>query len=223
MTVPIIVLTNGRPECVTKAISSVGKHLLGVGDGLIVDDSGDDVYRAWLAEQYAAPVIPVATGPCGYWKAMRRVWDVARSLDTDKVVFWEEDFVLTEDVDVEELAGVLDAHPYLTQIALLRQPWFANEHEHGGLIGALQAQGQVFTECTDGTHWWIEHRACFTGNPCLIPRSTFARDWPEGDWSESRFGKALFADGRARGAYWGRLTDPPRVEHIGHHRAGTGY
>ncbi|MEV4672716.1 hypothetical protein AB0K34_13760 [Actinomadura sp. NPDC049382] len=223
MTVPLIVLTNGRPECVTKAISSVGKHLLGVGDGLIVDDSGDDVYRAWLTEQYAAPVIPVGDGPCGYWRAMQKVWDVARGLDTDKFVFWEEDFVLTADVDLDDLASVLDSHPYLTQIALLRQPWFANEHAHGGLIGALQAQGQVFTECTDGTHWWIEHRACFTGNPCLVPRSTFARDWPEGDWSESRFGKGLFADGRARGAYWGRLTDPPRVEHIGHHRVGSNY
>lgn len=223
MSLPVVLLTNGRPSCITKTIQSVRENLHGIGDMVIVDDSGDDVYRGWLAEQYSAPVVPVGDEPCGYWRAMRRVWDIARDSGAEACWFQEDDFVFNEPVDVEELAGVLDAHPYLTQIALLRQPWFANEHEHGGLIGALQAQGQQFTECTDGTHWWIEHRACFTGNPCLIPRSTFARDWPEGDWSESRFGRVLFRDGRARGAYWGRLTDPPRVEHIGHHRVGTGY
>lgn len=223
MPVPIIVLTNGRVECISKAISSVMTHLDNVGDGLIVDDSGDDVYRAWLAEQYAAPVVPVGAGPCGYWRAMRKVWDVARDLDTDKVVFWEEDFILHADVDVEQLATVLDSYPYLTQIALLRQPWWPNEVEAGGLIPALEVQGQEFMDRTDGTHTWVEHRACWTGNPCVIPRRTFERDWPEGDWSESRFGRELFRDGRARGAYWGRRTDPPRVEHIGHHRAGTGY
>ena len=223
MNIPIIVLTNGRPDCISKAIASVGKHLLEVGDGLIVDDSGDDVYRAWLSDQYGAPVIPVGDEPCGYWRAMRRVWDVARDSGADKVVFWEDDFVLHADVDVEELAGVLDSHPYLTQMSLLRQPWWPNEVEHGGLIPALEQQGQTFTEATDGVHHWVEHRACFTGNPSLIPARTFAQDWPEGDWSESRFGRLLFQDPAARGAYWGRRDDPPLVEHIGHHRAGTGY
>ncbi|WP_329521183.1 glycosyltransferase family 2 protein [Spirillospora sp. NBC_01491] len=223
MPIPIIVLTNGRPECISKTIPSVVEHLHGAGAGLIVDDSGDDVYRGWLSEQYAAPVIPVSDGPCGYWRAMRRVWEVARDTGADFYWLHEDDFVLQADVDVEDLAGVLDAHPYLTQIALLRQPWFANEHAAGGLIPALEQQGQTFTETTDGVHTWIEHRACFTGNPTLIPRRTFERDWPEGDWSESRFGRLLFRDPAARGAYWGRRTDPPRVEHIGHERTGTDY
>lgn len=221
--VPIIVLTNGRVDCVSKAISSVVAHLDNAGNGLIVDDSGDDVYRAWLADQYGAPVIPVGDEPCGYWRAMRRVWDVARDSGADYFWLQEDDFVLHADVDLDVLAGVLDAHPYLTQIALLRQPWFGNEVEHGGLIPALEQQGQVFTDATDGTYSWIEHRACFTGNPSLIPRRTFERDWPEDDWSESRFGQLLFADSAARGAYWGRREDPPLVEHIGHHRVGTGY
>lgn len=231
MTVPLIVPTNGRPECISRTIRSAQQHLSGVAGMVIVDDSGDATYGQWLADEFIGGPwdgkVMHLPEPHGYWRAMQYVWGLARhwaaTYDTSAFFFLEDDFTFNEPVDVEELAGVLDTHPYLTQIALLRQPWFANEHAHGGLIGALQAQGQVFTECTDGTHWWIEHRACFTGNPCLIPRATFARDWPEGDWSESRFGRVLFADGRARGAYWGRLTDPPRVEHIGHHRVGTGY
>lgn len=228
MTVPIICLTNGRPECISKAIPSAIEHLTGVGPMVIVDDSGDDVYGHWLEEEFIGGPLDAQVlhllGSHGYWRAMQAVWALARNWDTASFFLLEEDFVFTTDVNVDDLAAVLDAHPYLTQMALVRQPWFHNEQEHGGLIPALEAQGQRFVECTDGQHVWIEHRACFTGNPSLIPRATFERDWPEGDWSESRFGRALFdADPAARGAYWGRRTDRPRVEHIGHERVGTGY
>ena len=231
MPVPIIVLTNGRPECISKTIPSAQAHLSGVQGMVIVDDSGDPTYGQWLADEFTGGPwdgkIAHLPGPHGYWRAMRYVWDLARhwatTYDTTSFFFLEDDFTFNTDVDLDTLAGVLDTHPCLTQIALLRQPWFGNEHEHGGLIEALEQQGQTFTETSDGVHTWIEHRAGFTGNPSLIPKRTFTRDWPEGNWSESRFGRALFRDEGARGAYWGRRTDPPRVEHIGHRRAGTDY
>ena len=224
MPVPLLILTNGRQSCLAQTIPSIHKHLTGVGDMVIVDDSGDTDYRAWLAETFPdALVTAVASAPAGYWRAMRTVWAIARGSGADAVTFWEDDFILTEDVDLTCLDRVADEQPHLTQIALLRQPWFGNEHEHGGLIEALEAQGQVFTERTDGRHHWVEHRACFTGNPTLIPRRTFERDWPEGAWSESRFGQLLFTNPEARGAYWGSRSDPPRVEHIGHQRVGADY
>ena len=231
VSVPIVCLTNGRPECISKTIPSAIQHLSGVAGMAIVDDSGDPTYGQWLADEFIGgpwdgKVLHLPE-PHGYWRAMQHVWVLARhwaaTYDTTSFFLLEDDFTFNADVDLEALVGVLDRRPYLTQIALRRQPWFGNEHAHGGMIEALEAQGQTFTEATDGGHTWIEHRACFTGNPCLIPRRTFERDWPEGDWSESRFGKLLFADEGARGAYWGRRTDPPLVEHIGHHRVGTGY
>lgn len=230
--IPLLVLTNGRPDCITKTLRSAAEHLHGVGPMVILDDSGDDVYGQWLEDEFIGGplnghVLHLEDAEHGYWRAMQAVWQYARYafdfMGTDKAFFLEDDFTFNADVDVEHLASVLDAHPYLTQIALLRQPWWPNEVEHGGLIPALEQQGQEFTERTDGTHHWVEHRACFTGNPCLIPRSTFERDWPDGDWSESRFGRLLFTDERARGAYWGRRDDPPLVEHIGHQRVGTAY
>lgn len=224
MSIPIIVLTNGRRECIARTIPSIREHLIVVGDMVIVDDSGSADYRAWLAEQFPeALVTAVAPGSAGYWRAMRVVWAIARGSGADAVWFHEDDFVLLDDVDVACLARVLDEQSHLTQIALLRQPWWPNEHDAGGLIEALEAHGQMFTERTDGRHWWIEHRACFTGNPTLIPARTFTHDWPEGAWSESRFGQLLFADPDARSAYWGRRSDPPRVEHIGHQRVGSDY
>lgn len=224
MSVPLIVLTNGRRDCISRTFPSIRKHLTGVSDMVIVDDSGNAGYRAWLASEFPeALVTAVAETAAGYWRAMRTVWSIARASGTDHVGFWEDDFVLTADVDLTCLARVLDEQPHLTQIALLRQPWWTNEHEHGGLIGALEQQGQRFTEVYDGHHHWLEHRACFTGNPTVVPRRTFERDWPEGAWSEAQFGRLLFQDPAARGAYWGRRTDQPRVEHIGHERVGQNY
>lgn len=222
MPIPLIVLGNGRKDCIVQALASIGANLRGAGPVLIVDDSGDAAYRSWLAAEHGVEVVPVAEDTrAGYWRAMRRVWQAAA--DYDRVVFWEEDFVLNRPLDVADLTAVLNSHPYLTQITLLRQPWFANEHTHGGLIEALEASGHHFQQRSDGPRHWIEHRACFTGNPSLIPASTLRRPWPEGDWSESRFGRALFRDPRARGAYWGRRSDPPAVTHIGHERAGSDY
>lgn len=220
MSVPLIVLGNGRKDCISRAVASIREHLAGWSSLTIVDDSGDATHRSWLGEEFAAEVVPVAGARAGYWRAMRAVW--ARAAGAEQIVFWEEDFVLNTPVDVGELAAVLVSHSYLTQIALVRQPWFHNEVAHGGLIEALEAQGNHFQQRTDGTRHWVEHRACFTGNPSLIPARTFTRTWPEGDWSESRFGRELFRDRKARGAYWGRRGDGPRVTHIGQ-RSGYGY
>lgn len=221
--IPIILLTNGRPDCVAKAIPSVGEHLLGVGDGLIVDDSGDDVYRGWLAEEFGAPVVPVGDGPCGYWRAMQTVWAVAAQMESDHWMLVEEDFIFKRDVDVRALADVLDAQA-LQQIVLLRQPWFANELQRGGVIEAREAEGGTFEERTDGTHYWIEHRDHWSMNPTILRVELCRRHpWPSGAWSESRFGRSLLSDPSAKFAYWGRRSDQPLVEHIGAKRVGRDY
>lgn len=224
--IPVIALTNGRGGCLTRTLTAARELLYGIGEIRILNDSPDPAYASWLDNTVADPAAGVTAahlpGPHGYDHAMRAVWDLARSVESP-VFFLEDDFVAREPVDLADLAGLLDDRPHLTQVALLRQPWFGNEITHGGLIEALEAQGQVFTEHTDGRRHWIEHRAGFTSNPSLMPQRTLAVDWPEGAWSESRFGRALFTDPNARGAYWGRRTDPPRVEHIGTERAGTRY
>lgn len=230
-TIPIICLTNGRRDCISRTIPSAAEHLSGVSHMSIIDDSGDAEYGQWLEDEFIGGplnghVLHLVDGG-SYWKAMKAVWGHARHLlphlDADAIFFLEEDFLFSNDIDLNDLAGVLAEQRHLTQLALVRQPWWSNEHEYGGLIPALEAQGQRFEEFTDGKHHWIEHRAGFTGNPCMIPARTFAHDWPEGAWSESGFGQLLFADPLARGAYWGRRSDPPRVEHIGHERVGTEY
>ena len=225
--VPLIILTNGRRDCISRTIPSAREHLSGWDRLLIVDDSGDQEYTLWLEETFGHPpvIVPITGQRAGYANAMRMVWKVARELKTDVFFLLEDDYLFHGDVDLSELAAVLTDRPYLTQMALIRQPWFGNEVAHGGMIEALEALGQHFTEVSDAHgRDWIEHRAVFTGNPSVISARTLAHDWPSGDWSESRFGRALFgSDPRLRGAYWGRRSDLPRVEHIGHERVGQGY
>lgn len=229
--IPLLILTNGRRDCLSRTIASAIEHLSGNASAIIINDSPDRDFGQWVVDEFIGGPLDCRVvhigGEHGYWQAMRVVWSAARYqmewFGTDVAFFLEDDFVFNEDINLNDLAEVLRYQPHLTQMTLLRQPWFTNEHEHGGLIEALEAQGQVFEERTDGRHWWIEHRACFTGNPSLIPARTFECDWPEGAWSESRFGQLLFTDRNTRGAYWGRRSDQPRVEHIGHQRVGTEY
>ena len=166
--IPLIVLTNGRRDCISRAIPSAREHLTGIRSITIINDSPDPDYRQWLEDEFIGDPLDCSVahlpGPHGYWQAMQMVWSMARHqmsfFGTDSVFFLEDDFVFHDDIDLTCLDRVLDEHEYLTQIALRRGPWFGNEHAHGGMLEALEAHGQTFGETTDGKHYWIEHRAC---------------------------------------------------------------
>lgn len=124
----------------------------------------------------------------------------------------EEDFVLTQPVDIEAMAEVLDAEPGLAQLVLKRQPWHPAEVAAGGVIEQLP---DVVERETNG-HPWVEHRHGFSLNPCLIPRRVFQRGFTEG--SEPANTRRLLAAGFHFG-YWGARHDDPRCLHIGAVRA----
>jgi hypothetical protein len=70
---------------------------------------------------------------------------------------------------------------------------------------------------------WLEHRRCFTTNPCLYRRSLCAAGWPDELDSEGLMTQRLNGDPANRFGYWGPRDDSPWVHHIGSHRVGTGY
>lgn len=203
-----VVLSNRREAYLPGALVSLGR-LDGVDRVTIVDDSGDAAHRAHL-RGLGHEVVDVAPEPAGYGRAMQAAFD---AMDGEHVLFWEEDFRLLAPVDLNALAGRLDADPSLAQVALLRGPWFANEHDHGGVIEARQAQGAVF-QVEDGL---IVHTDHYTANPSVLPRRTFTRPWPQQAWSESAFTRVLTRAGH-RFAYLPGVT----VDHIGV-RDGHGY
>jgi hypothetical protein len=173
------------------------------------------------------PGVPPPPGPWrvrrhaqqeGFCAACRTGWDLAReAIDEHDLthVFWlEHDFRFLRPVYLERAAEPLDAHPYLAQMALMRQPVNDAEVAAGGII---PSRPEATWERWPG---WIEHREFWTTNPALIPAHVI-RDygWPDGDRCEGRFGIHLREQGLSFG-FWG--DGSVYVEHVGT-RDGKGY
>ena len=204
--IPVLVGTYRKRVHINECLESIHKHLKGFGDITFIDDSGDPEHVDWL-RQYGKVV---ASDSQGYRTAMTLACNEAGGREA----FWiEEDFMFLQDIDLGDLSDILYHRPYLAQVVLLRGPHFPVEHEHGGLIEALEARGQKFTD----VNGIIEHTACFSMNPTLIRGEVWAQGWPLGKWSEAIKGDIL----RNQGYRFGYLPGI-RVEHHGE-RSGHSY
>lgn len=181
-----------------------------------------DDHRDWLTRHRehilaALPTPPdvtiehIDTEGAGFTAQMLTLWDRIRAVPVDHVLLWEADFRPTTPVPLAAMTAALEADPWLAQVALVRQPWFANEHEAGGLLASLEAQGVTLTDRAG----YLEHNGGWTNNPCLFPAFIAAEnDWPNSAWSEAQFGRRLARAGY-RFAYYGARDDAPRVLHEG--------
>lgn len=225
--IAVVVTTDGRGEYLGQSIPSWEAASGSFVSRTILDDSGSGEYRGWLRSEYGGngwSIAHVGASRQGYGEAMRRMREIGVSSGADYILHVEDDFVLNGPLSIDDIAGVMDeSEGRLAQMALLRQPWYANEVEHGGVIQALQAQGCHFDQRTNGTHHWIEHRAVWTANPNLMPADVARIPYPACEWSESAFMKLLREMTTRACAYWGRFDDEPAVTHIGRARLGTGY
>lgn len=237
MSVALLVMTDGRDDCLGEAIGSAHATLTAPGvcaaaprgrfDHLVIhDDTGNPAHRAELAERFPQFTV-IGSDRAGFGGAIRNAWRFLRAAPDVEWIFWlEDDFRITRPVDLPALMRVMDGFPYLAQIALERQPWNDIERAAGGILEQHPDSWESVAIGATGrgdAHIWREHRRFFTTNPCLIRRSLLDREWPEGSESEGRFGIDLFAeDPQTRCAFWGAQGEQ-WCEHIGHERVGTGY
>ena len=221
--ITLIVMTDGRRDCLARTIDSLHRLHGPISAAVIHADGGDPDFIDHLHTTYPGWRIIDTGKRSGFAGAYRSAWAWLRQhCTTDWVFSTEDDFVLTTDVDLDELTAIMDTDARLAQLALLRQPWNHTEKAAGGIIAAHPYD---FFQVSHGTRHWVTHRRFFTTNPHLV-RTEFIRshDWPDGEQSEGRFGVELFAaDPRTVCGFYGHRTDPPRVEHIGIQRVGTGY
>jgi hypothetical protein len=110
------------------------------------------------------------------------------------------------------MVSILEDHPHLGQMCLVRQAWSNEERQAGGLI-ALHPD-----DYTDRGSY-VEHKRIFSLNPCVIPRRVLELGWPDGN--EAGF-TAICAEARLSFALYGAKADAPRVTHVGEVR-GTGW
>lgn len=218
----LAVITDGRKSLIAQTIPS----FLGVASyppeqSYIFDDSGDPVYQRWLKKTFNFEVIS-RDHRVGFAGAMGAAWEFLSQLPRgpEFVFHLEDDFLFNRQVDIQAMIDVLQERPYLQQMALRRQPWNAREKAAGGVV---ETRRRAFTETTNGTDTWLEHRLFWTCNPSLYRRSLTFQGWPQVKRSERVLTGRLLGKRVNRFAYWGGLDSGEAVFHIGVKRNGNGY
>ncbi len=207
-----VLITDGRREYMERTLASC-QEMIPEFAPIIVDDSGDAEYAAWL-DGLGAQVVhhPERQGLAA---AVRTGWTEALKTDAEFVWHHEDDFTLTMPVEIHAMARVLCLHPYLAQLVLKRQPWSEEEITAGGQIEV--APGDYVDR-----HGFVEHGRLFSFNPCLIPRHVVELALQEPSDGLERGVTDTLTRHLYRFAYWGARDDPPRCHHIGEHRS-AGY
>ena len=221
MNVMLLVITDGRRSCLERTLESFALCTSPetIFQRAIVNDCPDPDYASWIDTLgFDVHVRPSRTKR-GFAGAIAAGW-AAIAPDATHVFHLEDDFLFTRYVNIRAMVTVLDQHPHLAQMALRRQAWSDPEKAAGGVV---EQNPDSYTDCTDGTNSWLEHRLFFTTNPSLYPRRTMNTPWPVVPESEGRFSRALLADQTARCGYWGKRNDDPWVIHLGVTRLGSGY
>jgi hypothetical protein len=217
-----VVMTDGRRDCIVRAVESLDRLKGPISAKVIHDDSGDVDYEAWLWQTFPGWLIKSTGRRSGFGAAVRSARSWLFEHDRNPFTWWhEDDFVLTRDIDLHAMMRVLNERPQLTQLALRRQPWNEQEKAAGGVVEQYPGD---FHEWSNGDATWLEHRRWFTTNPALLPRWIIDDTiWPLGANSEGHYGLALFRDPTLYSGFWGSLASGEWCEHIGRERIGTGY
>ena len=217
----LLVMTDGRGDCLTRTLASFDSQVCGaITRRVIHDDSGDADYRAWLLEEYPDFEIVSTAGRSGFGGAIANAWQHIESGDEPYLFHLEDDFTFNDEVNLWDLAVVLELNSQLAQIALKRQPVNPTEAKAGGFMGQWPDE---FTDRTTLDVQWCEHRLFWTTNPALIPMRVVAWGWPDCPQSERRFAESVFADPSVTVGYLGHKDRAPVVHHIGERRNGVGY
>lgn len=224
--VTLIVFTDGRGEYLARTMQSMTEHIAyQFQHALMVDDSGNAQYAAWLDQMFPTFRHIHHAQRVGFAASIRSAWqNVPRC---GYLFTLEDDFTFNEDVDIVQLRMILESEPTLAQVVLKRQAWNEAEKEAGGIV---ELHPDWYTEKEVAGAWISEQSVFYSTNPNLmryeliqnlsLPDNNIA--WPLVDQSEGKYGAWL----RKKGyhfAFLGRKFDPPRVEHIGLHRIGGGY
>lgn len=217
-TCALLVMTDGRKECIEKTIPSALEMLHGpIIQRFIYDDSGDYKYRSWLMDNFPTFQLICEPKRQGFGGAIQAAWRIVKTAKTDYVFHLEDDFLFNEPISLVPMIEVLNNNPHLYQMALRRQAWSSEEKQMGGVI-------ERYPNAYMQKESWMEHRLFFTTNPGLYRTSLIDIGWPDGEQSEGIFTrKILDLDPYAQFGYWGQKTDPPLVHHIGDTRIGINY
>jgi hypothetical protein len=209
VTVSLVVITDGRADCLARMWESLAEQVPYDWHSVLVvnDDPGSfPVVPSWV-RPLTVIQHPRREGGAG---AVRSAWRNIVRGDQPRYVFHvEDDWVFTRPVDIDKMVTVLEEHPQLAQVVLRKQ-----------LMG-VEAEWSPpggWEEAWFPHRDFVWHRRNWSLNPCLYPLcipDTYP--WPVGG-HEHHFTADLLADGW-RFAFYGNWDDAPHIDHIGHVRS----
>ena len=232
--VPLILLSHRKDEFLPRALRSIRERLSGVGEIIIVDDSGDADHINWLDEMGESFTVVDIDGNAGYLKAMETVFEVARDAcdlrGSSYAVLWEEDFILRRKVSVEAMIEVLEApeNSGVAQLNFQRQPVYKVEKRLGYMESHMRRGYNLKQRTTNGRRW-VSRAKPFTTNPGVIRRDVLDEVWPSRETADQTSGGAEPAMSRAleRNGWsfgWYGPWNTAVVQHVGDDmKTGTGY
>ena len=233
MTTPLIILSHRKDQYLSETLASIRQNLIGDYYPVAVDDSGDTDHVKWLMEEKISLVDPVAWGENrGYLEAMKRVWQVAdfwcNDQQEESFLFWEEDFLLTRPVHLDQVQEVLLAHSNLAQLNFQRQAVYSIERRLG-YMESHQRRGYNLHRLVHKSTPWVSRTRPFTTNPGLFHRGILDVEWPTREEADAVSGGAEPAMStrleRAGWQFgWYGPWNTPTTNHVGvEMKSGTGY
>jgi len=228
MSIAILMMADDRRDYTEASLRSLREKLPGQPYKLFVhDDSCDPMFSFFLGslldEVWRGDwEVMCATTKRGFGGAIEYAWQyIYDQLEYDYVFHTENDFTYNSVIPIQSMVNILEHDPALGQVALLRQPWNDKEKAAGGIIPSYP-EG-TFVERQVAFAPYLEQSAFWTTNPSLVPAWVIGLGWKNVPESEGMFTFKL-RDMGIKFSFYGRLDDPPLVEHIGVHRvAEVGY
>jgi len=223
-----IIFTDGRWDYLKQTVESFHQFMSPVDLTIVNDDSQIEGYDRWIETLFPDENLEILSHPwkLGLCKSIQTAWKSIPS-GFDYIQHLEDDFVLDSHIDLYEMAYVLENNPHLSQLWLMRRPWYQAEIECGGIYKHLGSWR--FKPCsiakTDKTElYWTELTVPFwTCNPSLYPVSIIKNQYPDPPDCEQQFHLYTYHVLNKRSAFWGKPDDPPVVTHIGVISNKTGY
>lgn len=230
---PLIVLSHRGRQFLGPTMASLKHYASGIGKVIVVDDSGDEDHRNWLADHGFNLSVVDVSGNAGYLTAMKRVWELAADMDSQYTLLWEEDFKPIRPFDVRQMARVMDDNIGLAHLNLQRQSVYRIEKRFGYMESHAQ-RGYDLTRMYGPRNPtrdpWVARRRPFTTNPGLIRREVCRESaWPSRAQCDAVPGGAEPAMSEVlerAGWYfgWFGTWNTPFVNHYGTDlKSGTGY
>ena len=232
--VALVIFTDGRWHCLRDTMLSFQQFVPYRFDhAILMNDFPNRAYQLQISRaitHFNNTPIQIVNNPerLGFCGTIARAWkEIIPATGADFIFHLEDDYQLSRLTLIEEMIAVIQAHPYLCQINLMRQPWNELEAAAGGIW-------QKDPDCyTPKTEWfdefrksldWYEHRHHFSTNPCIYPSWVLDVGWPEESECEGKFAFRIWELGpEFRSSYWGKMSDQPWVTHTGKGRVGMGY